>query len=64
MAEDRVRTVRRLERLHVGIVQVNIQRGNGLFQVRHLAGADNGRRHAGLLKQPRQRDLRVRHSAV
>ena len=43
--------------------KLQIERRDGIFQVLHLAGADDRRGDARLLKQPRKRDLRVGDAA-
>ena len=48
--------------LHLRIVQLHIQRSNGVIQMRKLARPDDRRSHTRLRQHPRQRHLRIRDS--
>src|SRR5690349_11531671 len=63
MTESRMRPVRVLQRVHLLLGQRDVERAEGLLELRHLRGADDRRGHARLVKDPRQRDLRRRNAA-
>ena len=54
-----MRPIRFFQGLDLSVVELHLQRRDGFFEMLHLASADNGRRNAGLLQNPRERDLRV-----
>src|SRR6266702_7163206 len=58
-----VRPVRLFEPRALGRRQGDRQRVEGLIELLHLRGADNGCRHARLVQQPRERDLCRRNAA-
>src|SRR5262249_10023541 len=62
-ARDRVRDVGLLEPRDLVLAQRKLLRRQGVFEVLGLCGADDRRRDARLVQQPRERDLRGRNAA-
>src|SRR4051795_7922975 len=63
MAGYRVRSVRLLEPGALGGVERELLGGDGVVEVLELGGADDRRRHAGLVQEPGEGHLRCRHAA-
>src|SRR5258706_2171529 len=64
MSQDAVRAIRFREGLQFVRIQLEIGRGERIFQVRHFGRSDDRCCHAGLLHQPSQSHLRVGHTAL
>src|SRR3954447_5843313 len=63
MAGYRVRSVRLLEPGDLGGVKRELLGGDGVVEVLELGGADDRRRHPGLVQEPGEGHLRCRHAA-
>jgi hypothetical protein len=56
--DDGVRHVRRFQLRDFGRLEFESQGGLGIIEMLRLRGADDGRSHERLLRDPGQRDLR------
>ncbi len=63
-SKNRVWLVRLFECLDLALIQLDLQRIDGLIQMRHLAGADDGRAYPGLTQNPRQSHLRIGYPSL
>src|ERR1017187_9031764 len=63
MPQHPVRLVRLRQRLQLPLIELQAQRRHGILQMLHFAGSHDWRGNAGLLQDPRQRHLRIRHAA-
>ena len=64
MAGDGVGDVGLLELGDLVLAQRQLLGGERIFEVLDLRGTDDRRRHAGLVQQPRERDLCARNAAL